>query len=184
MIKLKHIICLLGIILCSCKNSEKKQLKGKDTSEILQAILNSKSFVKDNVCYTDTLYFLETKFYNKSWPRKSKYFKITSIEEVPQAKILNFGPNYPYDGRRRFSVFYFAIKKNTSTVKLLEHGANLFFVYKLKIINDKWTVVEENLSTGGRRMNYGFENEQWYLDMKKKIKPVKPMFPPAEPKEK
>jgi hypothetical protein len=175
-------LSLLIILLClSCKDTEGTCLSSKDTTQILQAILNSKGFVKDAICYTDSLYFLKTKYFNNAWPAQSNYFRLIYINDVPQARIVNFGPNYPYDGRRRFSLFYFAIKKDTSTVKLLEHGGNLFFVYRLKAINDKWTVIEEDLSTGGRRTNYGFEKEQWYLDMKKKIKPVKPMFPPVKP---
>jgi len=178
-------ILSFGIIfsLFSCNLSEKRSENSKDTSAIFQEIFNSKSFVRENICVaSDSLYLLKTQYFNNSWPSKNKYFDIYFINDIPQSKILNFGPNDPYDGRKRLSVFKFTLRDDTASISMLDHGPNKFWEFILVKKNSYWSIVKEHFETGGKREYYGFEKDQWYLDLKKKIKPVKPMFPPPGPK--
>lgn len=183
-IKNRYLCYILFLSFLSCKYTEKKTIEGKDTSAIFQEIFNSKSFIKKNICVaSDSLYFLKTKYFNNSWPKKNKYFNVFFIEDIPQSKILNFGPNSPSDERTRISVLKFTLKKDTVSILMLDHGPNIFWQYNLVKNNNNWLVVKEHSETGGRRVYYGFEKDKWYLDLKKKIKSVKPMFPPPEPKD-
>lgn len=180
MVKNKNIYILLFFGLLSCKYSEKRNLSGGDTAQILHSIIESKTFVKENVCYArDSIFLLKTKYFNDSWPKYSKYFRIVFIDDVPQSKILNFGPNSPYDGRIRVSVFKFYQRKDTVSVLMLSHGPNVFFTYNLIKKDNSWVVIKEDFTSGGRSNYYGFEKDKWYLDLKKKIKPTKPLFPPT-----
>ncbi len=178
---LKKIHFSLLILFCvSCAPNEDKVLTAIDSTAILKTILNDRAFLKETI-HADTLFFLKTKFYNNSWPKKSTYFDLFFINDIPQAKILNFGPNAPFDKRTRISVFKFYQKKDTVFVLMLDHGLNVFYDYRLVRKNNVWVVAHESIETGGRRENYEFEKEQWYIDLKKKIKPHQPMFPPPPP---
>ena len=168
----KKISCfILLLALFSCNYSGKTSLSRKDTTAIFQSILESKTFVKENICgSSDTLFLLKTKYFNGSWPQKAKYFNIAFIQDESRSKILNFGPDSPYDGRLRISILKFDEKKDTVFILMLNHGPYVYFNYKLAKKNNLWEVKSENFDSGGRRAYYGFENEQWYLDLKKKIK--------------
>jgi hypothetical protein len=180
---LRNTFFLLIVLSCvSCRKSEDKFLSANDTTAIFNTILNDREFLKETI-HIDTLFFLKTKFYNKSWTKQSTYFKLLFIKDIPQAKMLNFGPNSPYDGRTRISVLKFYLKKDTVSVLMLNHGPNIFYDYNLIRKNNIWLVTKRDIESGGRREYYGFEKDQWYLDLKKKIKPVKPMFPPPEPRD-
>lgn len=171
---------MLFFALLSCKSTKKTLLSGKDTATVFQSILESKIFVKENICAgSDSLYMLKNKYFNNSWPQKSTYFNIFFIADKPQSKILNFGPNSPYDGRTRISILKFLQKEDTVSVLMLNHGPNVFFEYNLIRENNLWRIVNENYESGGRKSYYGFEKDQWYIDLKKKMKPTKRLFPPA-----
>ena len=173
----------LMCIFFSCTTNENSKINGSDTSKIFQQILNSKIFVKDNIARTDSLFFLRTKYYNRSWPTQTKYFKLILINSNSQSKMVNFGENWPYDGRRRIEVLKFNVKLDTARVLMLEYGGQVFYDFILKQSGNEWKIFKEELDIGGSREYYGFEKDKWYLDLKKKIKPVKPMFAPPETKD-
>lgn len=162
---------MLCISFFSCRIAEKKSLSSADTTAIFQQILNNKVFVKENKRkLPDTLYFLKTKYFNKSWPQKSNYFNVVFIKNTPQAIMVNFGPNSPYDNRKRISVLKFDMNKDTLRVLLLSHGDQIYFDYSLKLFKNKWEILKAETDFGGRKAYYGFERDQWYLDLKNKIK--------------
>jgi len=171
MIKLKSLYFMLFMGFLSCKTSEKKTLNGADTTAVFQLILNNKVFVKENLRKSsDTLYFLKTKYFNKSWPQKSNYFNVVFIENTPQAIMVNFGPNSPYDSRKRISVLKFDMNKDTLRTLLLSHGDQIYFDCSLKLVKNKWKILKAETDLGGRRAYYGFEKDQWYLDLEKKMR--------------
>ena len=175
------IYLFLTICLLSCRQADNKSLSASDTTAIFNSILENKALLKETI-NVDTLYFLKTQFYNKSWPRKSKYFKIVFLEDSPRFRMINIGGiNYPYDKRERISVYNFVKILDTVSVSFVENGSQLFYFFKLIEKNDRWNIVAVDNDIGGRRKSYDFEKEQWYIDLKKKVKHEEPMFPPAKP---
>lgn len=160
------------IFLLSCKyNLKQKALTGEDTTKIFQSVFDSKLFVKENGhSNADSIYLLKNKYYNKAWPKKSKYFNILFLSDISRSKILNFGPNAPYDSRTRISILKMQQRKDSVSLLMLNHGPNIFYEYKLVKRGEVWKIIKEYAEVGGRRKFYEFEKEQWYLDLKKKIK--------------
>lgn len=182
--KEKLLYFLLFIFFSSCSPTEKKSLDGIDTAKIFQLIFDNNLFVKENQRKnSDTLYFLKSKYVNNNWPMKSKHFNIAIIDSTSQAMIVNFGPSSPYDGRRRLSVLKFSRNKDLLNVLILRHGDQIYFDCTLKSIGgNNWNVLKVKVDDVGRKASYDFEKEQWYIDLKKKIKPHQPIFPPPKPK--
>lgn len=140
-----------------------------DTTKIIKAVLSGKEFLIENPD-TDTLFFLRNKFFNKDWPTSTKKFKIEYLKDMPQTRMFNIGPGFPNDSRQRLSLIKFEFKNDTARVIILEHGSNLFYDAKLLHINDSWKLIMENAYAGGRLEKFEFENDRWYLDLKKKVK--------------
>ncbi len=49
-------------------------------------------------------------------------------------------------------------------------------------LSKAWVVLKQSASSGVKVENFEFENEKWYKELKKEIKPPKSMFTPPEPK--
>ena len=97
--------------------------------------------------------------------------------------MANIGLSYPYDGRQRLSIFKFENRGDTLNVQMYEHGSNVFYNTDLIEANGDWTIVKQRAYSGGRVEKYEFEDEEWYKELKKKIKPHQPIFPPPDPKD-
>ncbi|WP_412465648.1 hypothetical protein [Pedobacter sp. KLB.chiD] len=169
---LKIIIYIFFIFLLSCKyNRKQKALSGEDTTKIFQSVFDSKLFVRENRrSNADSIFLLKNKYYNKAWPGKSKYFNILFLSDISRSKMLNFGPGSPYDARIRISILKLEQRKDSVSLLMLNHGPNIFYEYQLVKKGEIWKIIKEYAAVGGRRELYEFENEQWYLDLKKKIK--------------
>ncbi len=150
-----------------------------DTTEIVSVSLNGKEFSKENLD-VDALYFLRNNLFNQSFLKAKSRFKISSLPYNSQSRMANIGLSYPYDGRQRLSVFKFDYKNDTVKVGMYEHGGNLFYETGLGLKKGKWIILKQRAFSGGRIGKFEFENEEWYKDLKKKIKPHQPMFPPPE----
>lgn len=183
--KLKFLYFLILVCFSACISSEENSLNGIDTAKIMHLIFENNLFVNENLKKnSDTLYILKSIYINDSWPKKTKHFNLKYIDSTSRATIVNFGPNSPYDGRSRLSVLKFYHNKDSVNVLILSHGDQIFFICSLKLIDrNNWKILETRLDDVGRRAKYEFEDEQWYIDLKKKIKPHRPIFPPPEPKD-
>lgn len=173
--------CVFSLFACQSADTQNITLMSNDTAEIISVSLNNKEFLKENLDI-DTLYFLRNKLFNQSFLKAESRFKISSLPDNSQSRMANIGLSYPYDGRQRLSVFKFEHIDDTLNVQMYEQGSNLFYKTNLIKRNGNWLIVKQRTYSGGRLDKYEFEDEQWYLDLKKKIKPHKAMFPPPEPK--
>lgn len=173
---------LLLLTFLGCKPTDNRVLETQDTTKILNVILNGEEFLKENL-NVDTLFFLRNKLYNKGYPTMANRFKIESLEDNSRSRMANLGPFDPYDGRERLSVFKFEYKNDTVKVGMYEHGSNLFYETELGIKKGNWVILNQSASSGGKREKFEFENEEWYKELKKKVKPRQSMFPPPEPKD-
>ncbi|WP_145855988.1 hypothetical protein [Pedobacter suwonensis] len=61
-------------------------------------------------------------------------------------------------------------RKDSVSLLMLNHGPDIFYEYQLVKRDEVWKIIKEYSEVGGRRKFYEFENEQWYLDLKKKLK--------------
>lgn len=157
-----------------------KNLTGDDTVKIINSILNGKEFLKENL-NVDTLYFLRNKLFNENLFKAKDHFEIKSLEDNSRSRMANIGPSYPYDGRERLSVFKFDYKNDSVKVGMYEHGGNLFYETELGLKKGNWLILKQRVYSGGRIKKFEFENEAWYKELKKKVKPHQPMFPPPPP---
>lgn len=177
------IVFLLGLLLNSCRNSEIKYLSKRDSTEIFLAALNNKVLVKEIMPFTDTIYLIKNNYYRTSFPSVSDYFKIIYIKNTPQSKMVNFGPRFPSDNRRRLEIMNLELKDGTLNLLLIDHGVGLYYEFYMKYINNNWTTTKSKGGVLGKREHYDFENEKWYIDLKKNRNDTKSdviLFPPEK----
>lgn len=127
----------------SC-NLENKKLTGLDTAAVFSEVLESKSFLEDNVIQ-DTLYFIKSKFYNPSYPKRTKYFDIIFIDDLPINRTLNDPRITAGDKRLRFDIVKFDLKNDILNLSIVDCGTNMSWEYKLVRSNKNWEVLNENV---------------------------------------
>lgn len=179
---MKSIVYIsLLLTFLGCKTNRNDVLTTQDTIKIMSVILNGRAFLKEN-SNVDTLFFLRNKLFNKSWLEAKSRFKIKSLEDNSQTRMTNIGPGFPSDRRQRLSISKFEYKNDTAEIVMYEHGGHLYYETELNLKKGNWIILKQQAFSGGRIEKFEFEDEEWYKDLKKKVKPHQPMFPPAEPK--
>jgi hypothetical protein len=137
-------ILLNTIALFSCTNRDSKNRNTNDTTAVIQAALNNRSFLKDHiVAKSDTLYFLKSKNYTSGWPTESTYFKIIYIPDTEDAKSINM-PSGKLDSRIRIGIPKLTIGADTASVVLYNFGYNAEYHFSLKRENEIWNVIKYN----------------------------------------
>jgi len=179
--KISLIFYIALFLACKASDSKENRLKPDDTVKIISAVLNGRVFLKENV-KVDKIFFLRNKFFSESWLKSKSSFKLASLENTSRTRMTNVGPGFPSDSRQRLSLFKFEYKNDTAKVDIYEYGGHLFYETELGLKKENWIILKQGASSGGRMEKFEFEDEKWYLDLKKKIKPHLPMFPPPAPK--
>jgi|GEM_PF-2389930 len=136
------VSCTIVMALISCQNSDTRYLSGKDSTDILKTVLDDKDFKKDLETEKDTLYILKTEKYNKSWPSGTETFKVEFIEDSKDNRIINKGPDLPYDGRVRLSIPSFYKKADTVFLSVADVGYETSYIFKLIQRDNIWQIVD------------------------------------------
>lgn len=166
-------------VACKSTDNEENKLKRDDTVKIISSILSGQEFLKENL-NVDTLFFLKNKLFNESLLKTTSRFKVEPLEDNTRTRMTNIGPGFPYDRRQRLNLFKFDYKNDTVKIGMYEHGGHLFYETELVLKKGNWVILKQSASSGGRMEKFEFEDEEWYKELKKKIKPHKPVFPAKE----
>jgi|GEM_PF-2453149 len=144
---IKRILIMVLLWLCiSCRYDRKDNtLRPKDSIQIFEAALNSKSFLQENMRYSDTLYIIKSKNYHKNYPSSTNYFKLFYIEDKNENKRLNI-PGQSVDKRERYEITKFIKRTDTVDLTLYNPGVRESYDYKFICIDDKWTIINEQSS--------------------------------------
>ncbi|WP_316801655.1 hypothetical protein [Pedobacter nototheniae] len=138
----KQTILIVIILIFSCKFEKKDTITLSDSISIFNSCLDSKSFLKGNIQYSDTLYIIKNKNYHKNYPTKSSYFKLYYIENVEKNKTFNL-PNRYVDKRERYEITDFSKKKDTIYISFYNHGLREGFNFSFLKKKGSWTLVRE-----------------------------------------
>lgn len=143
MIKRMLIFLSLGFV-CSCHVNSNREVRNNDSVEVLLSVLKSKSFLKGNLAYSDSLYFIKSKFYKKDFPTSSEYFMLFYIDNTPENKRLNF-PEKGNDKRERYEITKFSLFKDKANIALYNHGVRESYEFNLGKTGETWHILKENL---------------------------------------
>lgn len=176
---MKNFFCLsvLYIGLFSCRPPQKFPAKANyDTISVINCFFES-NFFRRQVGKAHDIYLVRNQFIGSDSVFRTKYHIVKYLPNNSRSKMPNLGPGYPYDDRERLS-FKLELVEDTAYVSMYNYGYNEFYGAILVKSNDIWHIVSGDVEAGGR-IEYGdLLTEDWYLEMKKKVKPVKPLFPP------
>lgn len=139
----RNLFSLLIALLCSCHINDKYEQNRNDTVDVLLTALKGKSFLKGNITYSDSLFFLKSKFYNQNFPTSSAYFSLFYIEDTPKNRSLNF-PGKNSDNRERYEITELTFSRDTAYIKLYNLGVRESYEFTLKKISNKWSIIKEN----------------------------------------
>ncbi|WP_343535232.1 hypothetical protein [Pedobacter sp.] len=142
---MKQILLLLIVFLYSCHVNDKYGQNKVDSVNVLLTALKGKSFLKGNITYSDSLYFLKSKFYNKGFPTASEYFTIFYIDDTPENRRLNF-PGKSIDKRERYEITEFKLSFDTAHIVLYNLGVRENYEFHLKKIDNRWSITTESWS--------------------------------------
>lgn len=139
----RNLFLILIVFICSCHVNDKYEPNKEDSVNVLLTALKGKSFLKGNITYSDSLYFLKSKFYNKDFPTASEYFTLFYIDDIPENRRLNF-PGKNSDRRERYGITKFSFSKDTAHIVLYNFGVRESYEFVLKKVSNKWSIVKEN----------------------------------------
>jgi hypothetical protein len=136
------LICGLGFIL-SCHVSIEKELGRTDSVNIFLTALRSRTFLKGNLVYSDSLYFIKSKFYHEGFPTSSEYFKLFYIDDNPKNKRLNF-PGTNNDKRERYEITKLSLSEDKANIVLYNLGVREGYEYNLQKKENGWIILNES----------------------------------------
>ncbi|WP_199120516.1 hypothetical protein [Pedobacter sp. ASV28] len=141
----RDLFSILIFLICSCNVNGDYEQKTNDSVNVLLTALKGKSFLKGNITYSDSLYFIKSKFYNKNFPAKSEYFALFYIEDKPNNKHLNF-PGKNSDKRERYEIIEFKLSLDTGHIILYNLGVREKYEFYLKKTDNSWSIIKEHWS--------------------------------------
>ncbi|MGF1924934.1 MAG: hypothetical protein ACQUHE_12210 [Bacteroidia bacterium] len=139
---IKKVFIFLAGFLFSCNNRESGNVSTQDSINIFSSVLSSKSFLKGNILYGDSLHFIKSKYYIKSFPESSTYFKLFYIENTDENRELNFSGK-TFDKRNRYEITKFIVESDSASIGLYNPGVRESYIYKLKKEQNIWKITKE-----------------------------------------